>query len=135
MADIRPVTGDFAVAPQLAPQDAAEVAARGYTLVINNRPDGEAPGQPPAAEVEKAVRQAGLGYVHIPISGPATGEQVEAVHAAVAGADGPVLAFCRSGTRCITVWARGQLLHGERARQDLVALGQEAGYDLSALPR
>ena len=134
MADIRPVTDDFAVAPQLTPQDAAEAAARGYRLVINNRPDGEAPGQPLAAEVEKAVRAAGLDYVHIPISGPATPDQVEAVHSAAANADGPVLAFCRSGTRCITVWSRGQLLHGDRSREALVALGQEAGYDLSGLP-
>lgn len=133
MSDIHTVTDDFAVAPQLAPKDAAALAAQGYRLVINNRPDGEAPDQPPSIEVEQAVRAAGLDYVHIPISGPATAAQVEAVRTATVEADGPVLAFCRSGTRCITAWARGQLLHGDRDREALIALGREAGYDLSGL--
>jgi uncharacterized protein (TIGR01244 family) len=51
----------------------------------------------------------------------------------IAGADGPVLAFCRSGTRSIVTWAVGEALSGERSREELVRLGQEAGYDLSGV--
>jgi uncharacterized protein (TIGR01244 family) len=58
--------------------------------------------------------------------GPA---QVEAVRAAVAGAQGKVLAYCRSGTRSICAWAMGQA--GETDRGELVRLGARAGYDLS----
>lgn len=105
MADIRPVTDDFAVAPQLQPQEMAEVAALGYRLVINNRPDREAPGQPTADQMAQAAQDAGLAYVHIPIVGAASASQLDAFHAAVAQADGPVLAFCRSGTRSVTTWA------------------------------
>ncbi len=129
-ADIRTVTGAFSTAPQLAPEDMAEAAARGFALVINNRPDGEAPGQPTAAEMETAARAAGLDYVFIPVVGGPTPEQVAAVRAAVDGADGPVLAFCRSGTRSIVTWARGRA--GEdMPRDELVELGRAAGYDLS----
>jgi uncharacterized protein (TIGR01244 family) len=130
MPDIRPVTSEFATAPQLAPEDMAEVAARGFRLVINNRPDGEAPGQPPSATMEGAARAAGLDYVAVPFAGAPGPQQVEAVRRAVAGAPGPVLAFCRSGTRSITAWAMGQAADGRDAGE-LVRLAAAQGYDLS----
>ena len=131
MADIRRVTDDFAVAPQLAPAEIAEAAAQGFRLLINNRPDGEAPGQPSGAAMAAAAEKAGLGYVHIPFAGSPGSAQVEAVRAVVQAADGPVLAFCRSGTRSITAWAQGQAESGDRPREELVRLGRGAGYDLS----
>lgn len=130
MADIRRVTGDFATAPQLAPGDLAAAAAQGFRLLVNNRPDGEAPGQPTSAEMEAAARAAGMDYLHAPVVGGPTPEQVAQVAAAVAASPGPVLAFCRSGTRSIVTWARGQVQAG-RPRDELVAEGRNAGYDLS----
>ena len=132
MADIRRVTDAFAVAPQLQPEEVVDAAAQGFKLLINNRPDGEAPGQPSSAEMAAAARSAGMDYLHIPVSGAAGPGQVEAMHQAIAGASGPSLAFCRSGTRSITVWARGQAEAGDRLREDLVRLARAAGYDLSA---
>ena len=131
MADIRRITQEFAVAPQLAPEQVAEAATQGFRLLINNRPDGEAPGQPSSAAMAAAARATGIGYLHIPVVGGAGPGQAEAMYDAVRGADGPVLAFCRSGTRSITIWAQGQAAHDVRPRQDLIALGREAGYDLS----
>jgi uncharacterized protein (TIGR01244 family) len=130
MADIRPVTPDFAVAPQLDLADLAEAKARGFVLVINNRPDGEAPGQPTSAEMKAAAEAAGLGYLHIPVVGRPDAAQVKAVADAVAGAEGPALAFCRSGTRSIVTWSLGQT---GLARDELIRLGQVAGYDLSGV--
>lgn len=133
MADFRKVTDSFTVAPQIAASDLAEAAALGFTLVINNRPDGEQPGQPTSAEMEAAARAAGLDYVHVPVVGGPGPAQVEAVQAAVAGAKGPVLAFCRSGTRSIVTWSIGQAISGARPRDELVRLGAAAGYDLSGV--
>lgn len=135
MTDIRQVTPDFAVAPQLAPAEMAEAARRGFRLVINNRPDGEDPNQPSSAEMEAAVRAAGMDYVHIPVRGGPTPEQVEQNRQAVDAAGGPVLAFCRSGTRSIVTWSVGQALAGRQDRQALIDQGAAAGYDLgSVLP-
>ena len=132
MADIRRVTDAFAVAPQLQPEEVPDAAAQGFKLLINNRPDGEAPGQPSSAEMAAAARTAGMDYLHIPVIGAAGPAQVEAMHQAIAGASGPSLAFCRSGTRSITVWARGQAEAGDRSREELMQVAREAGYDLSA---
>ena len=133
MTDIRPVTPDFAVAPQLSPEDMGEVAARGFVLVINNRPDAEVEGQPTSLQMQAAVEAAGLDYVHIPVRGGPTAEQIEAVKEAIAGAHGPVLAFCRSGTRSIITWSIGQADAGDRSREALIALGHAAGYDISGV--
>jgi uncharacterized protein (TIGR01244 family) len=132
MADIRKVTDDFSVAPQIETADLATAAGLGFRLVINNRPDAEQPGQPTSAEMQAAARAAGLDYVHIPFVGRPTAEQAEAVRKAAEGAKGPVLAFCRSGTRSITAWSLGQAQAGARSRDELIGLAAGAGYDLSA---
>jgi len=131
MPDIRSVTPDFAVAPQIALDDMAELAAAGFRRVISNRPDAEVPPSLSSAAMAAAAAAAGLDYVHVPIVGMPSPSQVETMFAAVQGAPGPVLAYCRSGTRSITAWALGQALHGEAASDDLIALGRDAGYDLS----
>jgi uncharacterized protein (TIGR01244 family) len=133
MSEFRKVTEDFSVAPQISPDDIAAAADQGFVLVINNRPDGEAPDQPSSARMEAAARAAGVAYAHIPVRGGPNVEQVEAVQAAIASAEGPVLAFCRSGTRSIITWSLGQAGSGARDRAELVRLGQQAGYDLSGV--
>jgi uncharacterized protein (TIGR01244 family) len=128
MTDIRGVNAKFAVAPQLQPADFATLSGR-YAAVINNRPNGEEPGQPTESALAAAAEAAGLAYVHIPVAGAPTLEQVRAMQAAIADADGPVLAFCRTGTRSIVTWALGQALDG-RPVEALSAEGAAAGYDL-----
>ena len=129
MSDIRKVTDHFSVAPQITPEEARAAAAGGVALIINNRPDGEEPGQPTNAAIEAAARAAGADYAHIPVAGRPTPEQAKAQAAAVAAAKGPVLAFCRSGTRSITAWAMGEAASGT-SRDDLLRLAIAAGYDL-----
>ena len=91
----------FAASPQLGEADFAEVAARGFTTVFNNRPDGEGgPAQPASADLERAALAAGLRYVYLPVvSGYITAAQVGAMREALHASAGMTLAFCRSGAR------------------------------------
>ena len=132
MTPFRSVVPGIAVAPQIQAEDAARAARDGYTLIVNNRPDGEEPGQPTSAEIEAAAKAAGLAYVHVPVRGMPTAEQVDLVAAAVAAAEGPTLLFCRSGTRSIITWSLGEVAQGGD-RADLAAKGAAAGYDLSGV--
>jgi uncharacterized protein (TIGR01244 family) len=135
MSHFRRVTDRISVSPQIALEDVADAAQQGFGLVINNRPDGEAADQPPGKAVEAAAAEAGLAYAHIPVHGGPTREQAEAMRKLVDEAAGPTLAYCRSGTRSIVTWALGQALAGA-PREELVAAGRAAGYDLDAvLPR
>ena len=133
MSDFRRVTDDFTTAPQISLADVAEAARQGFKTLISNRPDGEEPGQPTAAEIAAAAEAAGLAFHHIPVRGGPTPEQVEATQAVLQEADLPVLAFCRSGTRSIVTWSLSQATSGALSRSELVGLGREAGYDLSGV--
>jgi uncharacterized protein (TIGR01244 family) len=131
MTQFRRVTDELSVSPQISAADVAEAARQGFKTVINNRPDGEDPTQPSGHEIEAAAREAGLAYFHIPVRGGPTAEQVETMGKVLAQAHAPVLAFCRSGTRSIVTWSLAQALSGARSRDELIALGRNAGYDLS----
>lgn len=133
MPDFRRVTDDFTTAPQISVADVAEAARQGFKTVISNRPDGEEPGQPTAAEIEAAAKAAGLAFFHLPVRGGPTPEQVEQTKAILAEAEGPILAFCRSGTRSIVTWSLSQAQSGALPRGELVDLGRAAGYDLSGV--
>ncbi len=133
MTDFRKVTDDFSVAPQIALEDVARAKAEGFVLVINNRPDGEAPGQPTSDEMEAAAKAAGIEYAYIPVHGGPTREQVEAELRLLGETQGPVLAYCRSGNRSIATWSIGEALTGARSRQELIQLAAGVGYDLSGL--
>jgi len=129
----RVLTPGFAVAGQLQPEDMAAAAAEGYALVINNRPDGEEAGQPSAEEIAEAARAAGLAYRHIPLSGGGlTMDHIGQTEAALEGAGGPILAFCRSGMRSTTLWALARAKTGAEP-QELVTLAGQAGYDLTPM--
>jgi len=103
---INALNADFAVAPQLQPGDMAAVAAAGFKSVIINRPDYEAGAdQPTAAEVSAAARAAGLEVEYQPVvSGAMTTQDVERFTELLATLPKPILAYCRSGTRCTVLY-------------------------------
>jgi len=119
---------DVWVAGQIRPEALTEIAAAGVRTIVNNRPDGEEPGQPVSAEVEAAARAAGLDYRHIPVAGSFSGAQVEAMAEALEA--GPTLAFCKSGTRSTYLWALARARRGADP-EALTRAAAEAGYDLS----
>ncbi len=116
----------------MRPADMAEAAARGVTLVVNNRPDGEEPGQVDAATLGEAAREAGLAYLHLPVETEFAGEKIESLTEALAGAEGRVLVFCRSGTRAAYLWALARAREGA-VPEALVRNAARAGYNLRPL--
>ncbi|AZL60963.1 TIGR01244 family phosphatase [Tabrizicola piscis] len=130
--DIRPLTPDYAVSPQIEPGDLAAVKAAGYTCVIDNRPDGEIPPHLHTAEMRRAAEALGLTFVANPvIGGMLTLDNVTAQRAAIKSATGPVFAYCASGNRSSIVWALA--LAGTRPVDDLVGLPARHGYQLDHL--
>ena len=130
--DIRPVSENIAVAPQIRPEDMAELAAQGYVAVMCNRPDGEEPGQPDVATMRAAAEAAGLAFHHIPISsGQFTRPAIEAFAAVRRGTPGKILAYCRSGTRCVTLETLAN--PDDLPVAERIANAAAAGYDLSSL--
>jgi uncharacterized protein (TIGR01244 family) len=130
--DIRPLTPDYAVSPQIDPEDFAAIKAAGYTRVINNRPDGEIPPSHRSPVMRAAAEAAGLEYVeNCVIGGALTMDNVTAQAEAMATATGPVLAYCASGNRSSICWALAKAK--EMPVDDLVGIPARHGYNLEGL--
>ena len=119
--------------PQIDPAIVAQAAELGVGLIINNRPEGESPDQTSGNAIEAAASAAGLAYVAIPVTHAGFSEnQVSAMASALAGANGKVLAYCRSGTRSTLLWALAEASRGADPGK-LAQQAAAAGYDLSSI--
>ena len=126
------VEGVYA-SPQIGLDDVELAKAMGVSLIINNRPELESPDQTPGADIEAAAHAAGIAYVAIPVTHAGFSDtQVTAMVKALDGATGPVLAYCRSGTRSTLLWALAEASTGADP-DELSAAAAQAGYDLSPI--
>jgi uncharacterized protein (TIGR01244 family) len=133
MSDFRRLTENVLVSPQLALEDIAAAAALGVTLIVNNRPDGEDPDAPQGDAIADAAAAAGVNYVAIPIGHSGFSEpQVDAMIRALDQAEGPILAYCRSGTRSTLLWALASAKQGEEP-DTIARTAAQAGYDVSPI--
>ncbi len=125
--DIRPLTSDYAVSPQIAPADLPQIRAAGYTCVICNRPDSENPLPLQSAAMAQAARDAGLDYVYNPVTpGALSDENVRIQRETLPR--GKVLAYCASGNRSSVVWSLAQA--GRQSTDSLIETARRYGYDL-----
>ncbi len=131
IATIKPVTKAYALSPQMQISDVQKAANAGYTLIINNRPDGESPDQPTSAQMAAAAQKAGIDYVHIPFRpGHITPAIITAMEEALKDQKGPVVAYCRSGNRAAAAWAMTRVKNGVLSPEEAITAGHRAGYNL-----
>ena len=129
---IKRLTDHVSVSAQIQPSDIDALKAAGFAAIVNNRPDGEEPGQPTGAAIEAAAKAAGLAYYAIPMGrAGVTPEMISATRTALGNHDAPVFCYCRSGTRSTTLWALAQA--GAMPAGDIVKAAAGAGYDMSHL--
>lgn len=127
----RQITPQVFASPQIGLAEVDEAKAQGIVLIVNNRPEGESDDQTPGAEIEAAARAAGLDYLAIPVTHAGFSQaQVTAMAEALAGASGPVLAYCRSGTRSTLLWALAEASRGGNPAA-IAASAANGGYDIS----
>ncbi len=112
---------------QISSADLEDLKARGVKSIINNRPDGEAPGQPSGAALGEAAKQAGLSYAYIPMHGL----DMDSILASVEAYEElpkPLVAFCASGTRSAMLWCFAHI--NELGIESVLDISLKAGYDL-----
>jgi len=129
---IRKISPRFYVSEQISGQDVGAIAAHGIKTIICNRPDHESQGQPTASEIAAAAEGLGIKFVDMPVkAGTITDENIADFERAYHDVPGPILAYCRTGTRSTSLWALA-----EAPSLDVVAIlaaTKEAGYDLTAM--
>ncbi|WP_242137857.1 TIGR01244 family sulfur transferase [Sphingomonas sp. TREG-RG-20F-R18-01] len=127
------LSASFSASPQLSAADVASAAEAGFHTIIDYRPDAEDAGQPSASDMEAIAQRHGLAFVHIPVTTASAIDEsdIARMRAALTNSEGPVLGYCRSGTRAAMMWALSQV--GEAPPEALLKAGADAGYDLSAI--
>jgi sulfide:quinone oxidoreductase len=126
------LTKEFAIAPQVIESDIIEAQKSGVVALIDARPDGEDEGQPTAAQTATMARKYGLAFTHVPVTaGTITDADIEKFATALHEAKGPVLGYCRTGTRAAMLWSLAQARRMPTAA--IFDAAAAAGVDISAV--
>jgi sulfide:quinone oxidoreductase len=132
--DIRPLSPGLSVSPQISAADMEKVQQAGFRSVICNRPDGEGADQPGFDEIAAAARAHDIEVLYLPIAGGRVSDQDAAdFDAALTRLPGPVLAYCRTGTRSATLWSLAQASRCGVA--EILTATKAAGYDMAGVAR
>lgn len=132
--DIRQLTPELSVSPQILAADVASLRDAGFRAIICNRPDGEGADQPLFSEIERAAQLAGIDIHYLPAeSGKVTDEQGKAFGALFARLPKPVFAYCRTGMRSTTMWALSQ--SDRHPLPQILETALKAGFDLKGVVR
>ena len=130
--DIHQLTTQLSVSAQLQLEDIDQVVAAGFKTVICNRPDQEAEDQPASEEIRLACENKGLNWRFLPVNPrDYSNQQALEFGQLLKEVQGPVLAFCRTGTRCTNLWALSQAGHSDVA--SIANSASAAGYDVTKL--
>lgn len=135
MTEPTKVNDQLSVAAQISLDDFTAFAKSGYATVMNNRPDNEEPGQLDHVTAEAEAKKQGLNYVYLPIvSSAISRKDVHDFQNLLLREGKPILAHCRSGTRCYLMYALTRVLNEGASPLALVAEAAAKGYDIRALP-
>ena len=119
----------MSVTPQIMPDDLPEIVSQGFRAVVCNRPDNEVPLDVSSEALKAACEGAGIAFFNNPLApGGLTPEAVAAQAQVMDAAEGPVLAYCASGTRSAILWAFATAGNGDTNPDDIVKALDEAGY-------
>ncbi|MCZ4352036.1 TIGR01244 family sulfur transferase [Roseovarius aestuarii] len=130
--DLRKITDTFSVSPQINLDDVPAIAKAGFRSILCNRPDGEELGQIEHAAVQTAALEAGLEFRCVPItSGSVNETDLTDFNTALAELPAPILAYCRSGTRCTMLWSISHM--DQMPGEQIIEATAAAGYDMSGL--
>jgi uncharacterized protein (TIGR01244 family) len=130
----RQLTDQIFVSPQISLEDVAVAKGLGVAMIVNNRPEGEEPGQTPGEAIAAAAQAAGIAYAAVPVTHSGFAPwQIDGLAQALAQAgEGKVLAYCRSGTRSTLLWALTRARAGDDP-DGIAAQAAQAGYDVGPI--
>ena len=134
MAEFKEIDETISVAGQLLEEDIILASGMKYAVIINNRPDDEESEQPSSEQVEKWAQENGLAYHYLPVSKDRMDmENIFRFGDIYTSAEGPILAFCRSGMRSTSLWGLTMSAISTRPIPEIMDAATKLGYDLSTM--
>ncbi len=131
---IKELDEDLSVTAQITAGDVEAIAAQGFRSIICNRPDGEAGDQPLFEEVRNRAEACGLRSAYLPVeTGNVSDDEARRFADALREMPGPALAYCRTGTRSVTLWS---LAHASQLDvSEILSKAKAAGFEMSGVAR
>lgn len=131
---IKPLTDQYFVSPQISVTDVETLAEKGFRTIVCNRPDGESPDQEVVEVISAAAAGFGIDVHYLPVqSGGLQVADAIAQGELLSSVEGPVLAYCRSGTRCTMLWALDLAINDKMPRHEIQQRASAVGYDVAGL--
>lgn len=122
------LTDEFSVTGQISAEDFEQISNMGFKAVFCHRPDGEGDNQPEVVTMMQAAEAYGINVVYLPVVPSKINESdIKAFAEHYQEAPKPVLAYCRSGKRAMTLWAMSQA--EQQTLEELQALSEQAQYN------
>ena len=132
--DLKKISDSLSVAAQIQLHEVPLIAQAGFKSVICNRPDGEGPDQPSHQEIQTACTAHGMAFHFLPAdSGKVLDSHGTEFGQLLRTLPGPILAYCRTGTRSTTLWALSQA--DALSPTEIIDRAAQAGFDMRGLIR
>ena len=130
---IEHINNNLSISGQIAVDDIQALADIGVQVIVCNRPDGEAIGQPLFSELQLAADQLGVETVLIDFAPGKITKKMTAAFNEVLASNKKVHAFCRSGTRSKTLYQETLTMNNKNPinasgnKFDVVIIGAGSG--------
>ena len=130
--NINQLSKDYGAAPQITVADVQELADRGFTSIVCNRPDNEVSAGETSQDIQQAAAAAGLEFHHLPLApGELNLKHVEALRRILKNESVQVLGYCRTGGRAASLWALAQ---ADKVTADqILSQCTNCGYNLESM--
>ncbi len=126
------INDEISVSDQILVSDITEIAKQGFKTIFCHRPDGEAPDQPNFEEIDSAAKKLGIVVKYLPVTmGKISDADIDKFSNSFDEAAKPLLSYCRSGMRAITLWSLKEA--DKISLPELLNIGKKAGFDMSGL--
>ena len=128
---MKKVSENFYVSPQIEPSKINGLSKDEFDIVVCNRPDDEEPNQPSKIEISNECQEKSLEFIDLEmVPGDINFETINRTKE-ILDTNKKVFAYCRTGTRSITLWAFASCYTKEVV--DIISEANNAGYELAHL--
>jgi uncharacterized protein (TIGR01244 family) len=133
--NLKNIDKDQYISGQITLDILEELGNIGFSLIINNRPDGEELNQVSSKELKIKSESFGINYFDIPFASDTLSKQkIKNFSDLIRNNNKKSLFFCRSGARSSVIWGLASVIHLGKDLDRCMKNIDKAGYDSSILP-
>jgi len=128
---LQQLTNDIYICDQIELLDIEQFIGLGIKTIINNRPDQEIK-MPLSVAVAEKSKEFGINYYYLPIEPNGyTSNNIESITAILNESFKPVIAYCRTGNRSTSLWAKSQ--QSILGRETVIKKAKKIGFDIEEI--